>query len=133
MAVLVSFHGNEESVMALKVGLRCCELAGVSLEVLVAARKDFADPKTESDALEVLWNELEHVKVPFRVSNAPVGVSVAESVLDYAKENEIKLIVLGLRQGGSRVADLGVNASRIMLDAPCPVLTTTQYGLPEFL
>ncbi|MCS4484443.1 universal stress protein [Gleimia sp. 6138-11-ORH1] len=133
MAVLVSFHGNEESVMALKVALSCCELAGVSLEVLVASRRDFTDPKTESDALEVLWNELENVSVSFKVSNAPVGVSVAESVLDYAKENDIKLIVLGLRQGGSRVTDLGINASRIMLDAPCPVLTTTEYGLPEFL
>lgn len=129
MTILVSFHGNEESVMALKVGARFAEINQLQLEVIVAARKDFTDSKTESDALETLWNELENYNVPFRVTNAAMGVSVSESVLELAKEVNAKLIVLGLRQGGSRIADLGVNASRILLDAPCPVLTTTEFAL----
>lgn len=129
MAILLSFHGNEESVMALRLAVQTAELKNSSLEVLVAARNDFKDSKTESDALETLWNLLEHVKVPFRVSNAPVGVTVAESVLEHAKEVGAELIILGLRQGGSRVADLGVNATRILLDAPCPVMTTTEFSL----
>ncbi|EEH63455.1 hypothetical protein HMPREF0044_1379 [Gleimia coleocanis DSM 15436] len=129
MAIVMSFHGNEESVMALRMAVQTAEVKNTSLEVLVAARNDFKDSKTESDALETLWNELENVKVPFRVSNAPVGVSVAESVLELAREVQAEMIVLGLRQGGSRITDLGVNASRILLDAPCPVLTTTQFGL----
>lgn len=129
MAILVSFHGNEESVMALRVAARFAEINDLQLEVLVAARKDFSDYKTEADALETLWNELEAFNVPFKVTNAPVGVSVSEAVLDFAKEVKAKIIVLGLRQGGSRVADLGVNASRILLDAPCPVVTTTEFTL----
>ncbi|MDO5720107.1 MAG: universal stress protein [Actinomycetaceae bacterium] len=127
MAVLLSYHGNEESNAALKAATAMTELTQTSLVILVATPMNADDERTEMDAQEKLWKALEHTSVPFQVRNAPANQSIAESVLGVAQEIEADLIVLGLRIGGSRVTTLGHNASNILLDAPCPVLTTTEY------
>lgn len=129
MAVLLSYHGNEESNAALKAATAMTELTKTSLVILVATPMNADDERTEMDAQEKLWKALENTSVPFQVRNAPVNQTVAESVLAVAHEIEADLIVLGLRIGGSRVTTLGHNASKILLDAPCPVLTTTEFVL----
>lgn len=129
MAVLLSYHGNEESNAALKAATAMTELTKTSLVILVATPMNADDERTEMDAQEKLWKALENTSVPFQVRNAPVNQTIAESVLALAHEVEADLIVLGLRIGGSRVTTLGHNASKILLDAPCPVLTTTEYVL----
>lgn len=127
MAVLLSYHGNEESEAALQTAIQVARILDQKLVILVASRMSADDERTEMDAQEKLWNSLETADVPFQVLNASADKMIADSVLDVADEVDAKLIVLGLRIGGSRVTNVGVNASKILLDAPCPVLTTTQF------
>lgn len=127
MAVLLSYHGKEESEAALKTAIQMARLLDQQLVILVASRMSADDERTEMDAQERLWNSLQHADVPFQVRNASADRMIADSVLDTAEDVDAKLIVLGLRIGGSRVTNVGINASKILLDAPCPVITTTQF------
>ncbi len=129
MAVLLSYHGNDESDAALRAAIRLTEMMRSSLVVLVAARTGADDDRTVTNAHERLWGRLEGTDIPFQVLNAPAGHTISQAVLDTAAEIEPDVIVLGLRIGGSRVTTLGANAQRVLLDAPCPVLTTTQFIL----
>lgn len=129
MSVLLSYHGNDESNAALKAAISMTELMKTSLVILVATPMNADDERTEMDAQERLWASLESAPVPFQVRNAPVDRTIADSVLEVARQIDADLIVLGLRIGGSRATSIGQNASKILLDADCPVLTTTEFVL----
>ncbi|MDT3767747.1 universal stress protein [Gleimia hominis] len=131
MSVLISYHGNAESDAALKLALQLAQLRRTHLVIVVAARFSKGDERTVSNAHDRLWEALEGTTIPFKVISATADKTVSESVLDTAVETDVDLIVLGLRRGGSKHTYMGDNATRILLDAPCPVVTTTEHVLED--
>lgn len=127
MTVVLSYHGKDESDAALQLAIKCAKMLHTSLTIVVATRMSADDERTEMDAHQRLWAALERADVAFQVRNARGDEPIAKTILTTAVELEANVIVLGLRMGGSRTTNLGTNATQVLLDAPCPVLTTTQY------
>jgi nucleotide-binding universal stress UspA family protein len=125
MAVVLSYHGNRESEVALDRALRIAEARGSTLVVVLASKSDEEDPRTTEDAEDRLWHHLGEADVAFEVRHASAREDVADTVLEAARRSAADCIVLGLRPGGSARAVIGPTATRILLDAPCPVVTTT--------
>ncbi|KAA1416311.1 universal stress protein [Nocardioides humilatus] len=67
---------------------------------------------------------LDHSGVDHDLRVLDRGVEASDGLIGVAEEVEAELIVIGLRRR-SPVGKLilGTNAQRVMLDAPCPVLT----------
>ena len=125
MSIVLSYHGNRESEAALRQAQDIADNHGMTLVVVLARRDSQDDPKTVADAEERLWDTLGRIDVPFEIRHTPEGQEIADAVLDTAREVDADFVVLGLRPGGSQGTTVGRNASRILLDSPCPVVTTT--------
>ena len=50
---------------------------------------------------------------------------MSDTVLECARLLEADMIVIGLRPGGSQRTTIGNTATEILLDAPCPVMTSS--------
>jgi len=88
-------------------------------------------PDLQRDAVQQAEQNLEHVRREFTtmglVCDTHVVVttlSAGEAIAQFAEENSIDLIVIGVRRR-SKVGKLvfGSNAQLVILTAPCPVLT----------
>ena len=89
------------------------------------------DPKLQRDTVEQAEQNLDHVRREFATldltCDSHVLVSAltpGEDIVQFAEKNSIDLIVIGVRRR-SKFGKLifGSNAQRIILTAPCPVLT----------
>lgn len=131
MSVVVSYYNNMESDAALQEAIRQAQSLQTSLIVVVKSteddvREDNGQRGDRSDGAEDhLWDALRDADLSFEVRRAPLGASMADTVLEAAESTQATLIVLGIRPGGSRFAHIGPTAAQILLDAPCPVVTTT--------
>lgn len=125
MAIVLSYHGNRESEVALQEALRLAHESKSRLVVVLARRDDEGDPRTVADAEDKLWTHLGRADTPFEIRHTEPGQEVSDAVLEAAGAVDAQAVVLGLRPGGSAHTTVGPNASRILLDAPCPVVTTT--------
>lgn len=125
MAIVLSYYGNRESDAALDQAVRLASWMRTSLMIVVASHEcggTFAD---ETSAEAHLWERLEGSKVSFEVMRCRRDMSMAETVLDWARRIDADMIVIGLRPGGSKNATIGNTATQILLDAPCPVMTSS--------
>ncbi|PWJ49266.1 Universal stress protein family protein [Quadrisphaera granulorum] len=114
MAVVVGYAGNDEGRAALARAAAEASLRGTSLLVVDTGREPTpaAELAAALDALDV-----EHEVVP----PGPVR-DAAEEVIAAAAGAE--LVVIGLRRRSSvGKLILGANATRILLESPCPVIT----------
>ena len=135
MAVVVSYYGNVESDVALSEAINHAHLKDTSLVVVLASDTPLpsADGASEvqpfnRDAVEDrLWDALRGADMSVDVRRRTAGASMAETVLHTAEDVRADMIVLGLRPGGSRKTHIGPTAAQILLDAPCPVVTTTTH------
>ena len=89
------------------------------------------DPKLQRDTVEQAEQNLEHVRLEFDAMGLTCDSHVAisrlspgEHLIQFAEQNSVDLIVIGVRRR-SKVGKLlfGSNAQLIILTAPCPVLT----------
>ncbi len=128
MAIVLSYHGNPESEAALDVALELTRNEASTLVVVLAAKSDQEDPRTAEDAEDRLWSHLGNADVAFEIRHTRVHQDIADAVLEAAEQTGAQCIVLGLRPGGSATTAIGPNATRILLDAPCPVVTTTPHS-----
>lgn len=126
MTVLLCHHGTAESDSALDEAVRICLGEGRRLVVLLTAPPSWAggcpgalDAGGQSG--DEVWHRLAESEVPFEVHRFSGIEEIATAVLDMAARVGARLIVLGL--GKSPGWSIGPCASRILLDAPCPVLT----------
>jgi nucleotide-binding universal stress UspA family protein len=88
--------------------------------------RDFdADDAVDSEAeLDAVRAELAEAGVEAEVRQLVRGLDVAEDLIAVAQDTSADFIIIGLRRR-SPVGKLilGSNAQRILLDAPCPVLS----------
>ena len=89
------------------------------------------DLEKQRDAVQKAKQNLDHIRREFYtmglVCDTHVVVSplsAGEDLVQFAEQNSIDFIVIGIRRR-SRVGKLifGSNAQRVILTAPCPVLT----------
>lgn len=126
--LVVGYVPRPEGEAALKAGVAEAKLREAKL-VVVSSHRGGADfSKAESQAAD---EEMERVRavlteagVDFDIRHLVRGFEPAEDVISIAEANSAELIVIGLRRR-SPVGKLimGSNAQRVLLDAPCAVLT----------
>lgn len=121
MAVVVGYLPTREGRAALAHGVEAAVTRGVRM-VIVSSRED-TTASVETDLAPYSTRLAEH-GVGYEVRHLPGSVDPAEDLLAVAAEVGADVIVIGLRRR-SPVGKLilGSNAQRILLDAPCPVLS----------
>lgn len=129
MSVLVGAHPDEVGRVAVEAAVQECFLRDADLAVITCAGGS-TDAETASWAA-FLGEVRERLATSGRELRGRVEETseIAQVVLDQAESEPVEVIVLGLRRRtpvGKLL--LGSHAQRILLEAPCPVLTVT---LPE--
>lgn len=88
-------------------------------------------PMIMAEALQQLAAE-SGVVVEVPICATTYGSEVSCAVVDYARQQKAKLIVLGVRRASLEASHVPLHiAYRIITEAPCPVLTMAFASLPE--
>lgn len=126
--IVVGYVPKPEGRAALRRAAEEAKLRGAHLIVINSARggRDFdADDAVHSEEeLEKVRAQLAEAGIVAEVRQLVRGMDVADDLIAVAEEKSADFIVIGLRRR-SPVGKLilGSNAQRILLDAPCPVLS----------
>jgi nucleotide-binding universal stress UspA family protein len=132
MTIVVGYLATPEGRAALDAAVAEAQRRSTGLLLVVSDRGTGASPEAAADhtrALDAVRGELDTQGLPYDLREMPQGRDVAEDLIAAAEESDAALIVIGLRRR-SPVGKLilGVNAQRILLDAPCPVLAVKSRG-----
>ena len=127
MAIVVGYYGNRESDAALDEAVRLASWMRTSLVIVVASQDCASNFDDEHDAEAHLWERLANSEVSFEVKRCRRNASMSETVLERARALDADMIVIGLRPGGSQRTTIGETATEILLDAPCPVLSSSWH------
>jgi nucleotide-binding universal stress UspA family protein len=128
MKILVGYDGTNSAKDALKLAKSHAKAFGASVEVVTSMQTG-----TESERKEIEQAErgLEYAKSLFKEADIPCnthllirGLSAGEDLVEFAKENRIGEIILGVKRR-SKVGKLlmGSTAQYVVLQANCPVVT----------
>lgn len=118
--VVIGYVPKPEGDAALLAGIEEARRRGAPVVVVHALLDDDPEPGYVAEVRAALAESgLEH---ELRVLER--GHDASDELVDVAEELDAELIVIGLRRR-SPVGKLilGSNAQRVLLDAPCPVLT----------
>jgi len=130
MAVVVGYLATPEGRAALDAAVAEAKQRGKRVVVVVSSRPDEpADQRAEVEA------DLARVDAALAADGTAHeirlldGGDVADDLISTAEDVDAELVVIGLRRR-SPVGKLilGVNAQRVLFDAPCPVLTVKPAG-----
>lgn len=138
--ILVPVDFSEGSELALKYAATFASEYGAQIHLLNVIEEEVLHAGNLSDPLETSskWHEqnqkLLDKFVPAKYSDLDIvkrvqGGLVYESIINYAKENEVSLIIIGAH-GKSGFIDswLGGNSYEIARKSPCAVLTVKPQG-----
>jgi nucleotide-binding universal stress UspA family protein len=126
MTIVVGYIPTPEGEAALAAGIRASKATGEPLHVVNSSRGDslvdsrFATPED----LAALSAAIEAEGVVFEVEQQVRGRDRSDEIVEVALRVRATLIVIGLRRRtptGKLIT--GSQAQRILLDAPCPVLS----------
>jgi nucleotide-binding universal stress UspA family protein len=131
MTIVVGHVATREGRAALDAAVGEAQRRSTRLLVVVTDKGTASEGSGPSPAQQLadLRADLDRRGVPYEISEVSQGRDVAENLIDAAEQNGGTLIVIGLRRR-SPVGKLilGVNAQRILLDSPCPVLAVKPGG-----
>ena len=135
MTIVVGYLPTREGRAALDAAIAEAESRSQRLLIVLSDKSGPASvdgSSNQAGGLEDVRRELQERGVPFDVQEVSQGRDVAEDLITAAEDNAGTLIVIGLRRR-SPVGKLilGVNAQRILLDSPCPVLAVKPSGNGE--
>ena len=128
MKVLVGYDGTNSAKEALNLAKSHAKVFGASVEVVTSMQKG-----TESGRkfIEQAERGLEYAKSMFEEDGIACnthllirGLSAGEDLVEFANENQIDHIVVGVKRR-SKVGKLlmGSTAQYVILQAECPVIT----------
>ena len=128
MKILVGYDGTNSAKEALNLAKSHAKAFGASVEVVTSMQKG-----TESERKEIEQAErgLEYAKSLFEEDGIDCnthllirGLSAGEDLVEFANENQIDQIVVGVKRR-SKVGKLlmGSTAQYVILQAACPVIT----------
>ncbi len=130
MRMMVAYNSrSKSSENALELAKRHAVVFGASLDVVTSAQRTRSEkdiPHME-EAEQKLWEveqQMSREGITCRTHLLVQYKSLGEDMVDFAEENGIDEIVIGVERK-SRVGKLvmGSLAQQIILEAPCPVLT----------
>lgn len=127
MRIAVGFLRSPEGSAALDRAVEEARLRKAELVVIHSMRGGERDEletvRAYNDAFEEAEKRLQSEDIDFTVKRFARGNSPAEDLLQFAEEEDVDLIVLGIRKR-SPVGKLllGSNAQDVILKADCPVL-----------
>ncbi len=128
MKIMVAFDGTDVSKEALRVASKYALAFSAKLYIVNSM---FGGQELHRDEIIKHENELDFVQSEFIDAKIPCekhlsirGIEAGEDLVQFAKEREIDLIVIGIRRR-SKVGKLvsGSTAQYVILKAPCPVLS----------
>lgn len=127
MNILVGYDKSDASKAALRVAIEHAEAFKAKIHIVNSMTQSRELRREDIQRVELrlktLKNSLKAEKVACEVFALVSKHSPGESLVEFAVENEIDQIFIGVRRR-SRVGKLilGSNAQYIILKAPCPVM-----------
>lgn len=131
MTILVGYFPSPQGEAALDAAVREARAHATDLVVVNIARGEAVLERRRlyDDQAEQLTTTLTGTGVPFVLRRELESGDPADALLQLADELGPDLIVIGLRRrSATGKLIFGSNAQRILMDAPCPVLTVKAAG-----
>jgi nucleotide-binding universal stress UspA family protein len=131
MKLMVGFDGSNTAKDAVKLAMERAKAFGAGVSVVTAYAQRHDVKIQDMNHMEEADGQLTEIKKSFDGAGIPCEVhllvndlSPGESLVQFARENGIDEIVIGIRRR-SKVGKLlfGSTAQFIILEASCPVLT----------
>ena len=128
MKILVGYDGTNAAKEALNQAKSLAQVFGASVEVVTSLQKG---SESEQKFIEQAERGLEYAKSFFEKEGIDCnthllirGLSAGEDLVEFANENQIDQIVVGVKRR-SKVGKLlmGSTAQYVILHASCPVVT----------
>ncbi len=128
MKILVGYDGTNSAKDALNLAKSHALAFGASVEVVTSMQKG---TESERKGIEQAERGLEYAKTLLEEANIACnthllirGLSAGEDLIEFANENQIEEIVVGVKRR-SKVGKLlmGSTAQYVILQANCPVVT----------
>ena len=125
MKILVAYDGSEYADRALSEAIDIAKWSSGSLVVLTVSDKSEDEAKLIARDSEKRLKKAD-VKYELRSLFYP---NIPDSITHHAREEACNLIAIGTRgTGRTRAWLIGSVATRVIAEAPCPVLVTTATG-----
>lgn len=126
MTIVVGYTPTAPGRAALETATSEASKSNRPLVVVNTSRGDALDDPSFAQPADLEWVRatLEESGVAFTVRQEVRGREAADELIDVLEETDADLCVIGIRKRtavGKML--LGSNAFRIIMDAPCPVLT----------
>lgn len=128
MKIMVAFDGTNVSNEALKIGREYATAMNARVYLVMSMVGGPEVPRQEfvkhEHILDFAKTQFLEAKIPCETHLSVRGLDPGEDLIQFAKENEIDLIVIGIRRR-SKVGKLvfGSTAQYVVLKASCPVLS----------
>lgn len=128
MKIMVGFDGSISSSDALGVAEKHAKAFKGKIELVTSMEKGTESQREEIEAAEKdLEKEKKRLKgegIPCQTHLLIRGLSPGEDLIEFAEENEVEEIVIGIRRK-SKVGKLvfGSTAQFVILTSSCPVVT----------
>lgn len=128
MKILVGYDGTNSAKEALNLAKSHAKVFGASVEVVTSMQKG---TESERKIIEQAERGLEYAKSLFEEEGIACnthllirGLSPGEDLIEFANENQIDQIVVGVKRR-SKVGKLlmGSTAQYVILQASCPVIS----------
>ena len=128
MKILIGYDGTNSAKEALNLAKSHAKVFGASVEVVTSMQKG---TESERKVIERAERGLEYAKSLFEKDGIACnthllirGLSAGEDLVEFANENQIDQIVVGVKRR-SKVGKLlmGSTAQYVILQAECPVIT----------
>jgi nucleotide-binding universal stress UspA family protein len=130
MNILVGYDGSNSAGEALKLAVRHAKAFGAGLEVVACIQRSQAlDHQGVQIAEKKLADQVESFladdRVPLETNVLISSLSPGENLVWYSQTKSVDAIFIGLKRR-SKVGKLvfGSTAQYVILNAPCPVVTT---------
>ena len=126
--IVVGYDGSNTSKAALDLARECAEAFSAKVYVIYSL---VGGSETKVEEIKEAEGDLEYVQTYYDKEKIPCethllirGLVPGEDIVQFAKDNAVDLIVLGVRRR-SKVGKLmfGSTAQYVILESPCPVLT----------
>lgn len=132
MIFLVPHDGSPSSEAALRLAADQAELYDARIIIVASLGGGSSEsPADIGKAQEYLREAEKHLRergINCQSHQLARGLSPAEDVVQFAEDNNIDLIYVGIRKKSrTQKIILGSNAQYIILKAPCPVVTVKRY------
>jgi nucleotide-binding universal stress UspA family protein len=128
MKILVGYNGSAESKAAVKLAGDLAKPLDGRVLVMISMEGGLREKPEDIAKAQIHLSEARQMMiaqgVPCEVFQSVRGLSPGEDMVDYARDNAVDLIVVGVeKRSRTQKILLGSTAQFIILKAPCPVLT----------